>query len=245
LTLSPFLLAEILLRGEQETRETFNVLQQHNYRLGMQPAEMLDLVAGTPADGIAEVTPFPSPDSVLAALTQMLFDERRAATARTWAQAVKASHLAFCGRLETFAASARAGLREIGVDRLRDFHGAVEGLASGPESFLGSLVNTTVRNNGERAVVEGEPGALYSAVMANPYLRRYFHGLLYYIVSISRFWENQALNRDPSSRRDDWTDVAISLYVGDGDVVASSDRLVRQLFDAIDSSVQVVDAGSL
>jgi hypothetical protein len=245
LSLSPFLLAEILLRGEQPTRETLAALQRHNYRIGMQPSEMLDLVAITPAAGVAALSPFPSSDSELAALSRMLFDERHGAAARGWAEKVKASHLALCGHLETLAALARTRLRRLKVERLLDFSAALEGLATGPDSFLPSLVNRTVRNNGGRSVVESDPDVLYRAVMANPYLRRYFHGLLYYIVSISRFWGNQLLNRDPSSKRDDWTDVAIGLYVGDGDLVASNDALVRQLFEAIDPSVRVLDAGRL
>lgn len=65
----------------------------------------------------------------------------------------------------------------------------------GPDSFLGSLVNATVRHKGRRSVMIRDADALYAAVMMNPYLRRYFHSLLYYVTSISRLWRDQRLNR--------------------------------------------------
>jgi hypothetical protein len=81
--------------------------------------------------------------------------------------------------------------------------------------------------------------------MTNPYLRRYFHALLYYVVSISRLWRDQRLNRDPPSTRDDLADLALSHYVGDGDIIVSKDGLVRQAFAAIDPSIRVPDAVGL
>ena|SRR5437870_1705424 len=63
LTLSPFLLAEVFLRSRGPRIETLALLSRHDVRIGMQPAEMLDLVATLGADAIAELTPFPAPSS--------------------------------------------------------------------------------------------------------------------------------------------------------------------------------------
>jgi hypothetical protein len=69
--------------------------------------------------------------------------------------------------------------------------------------------------------------------------------LLYYVVSISKLWRDQRLNRDPASTRDDWADLALSHYVGDGDIIVSNDALVRQAFAAIDASIRVLEAAGL
>jgi hypothetical protein len=242
LTLSPFLLAEVLLRGERPRIETLALLSRHEIVVGVQPSEMLDLVGISGPDAIAELTPFPAPNSELDRLSHRLLNEMDYRAAAAWARKVKASHLRMCGDLVSLSDRARKVIKRKRIRRLADFSDALAQLAEGADSFLGSTVNTTVRHKGRRALVVQDADALYAAVMKNCYLRRYFYTLLYYIVSISRLWRHQPLNRDPASSRDDWSDLALSLYVGDDDVVVSNDALVRQAFAAIDKSIQVVEA---
>ena len=245
LTLSPFLLAEVLLRSRCPRIETLGLLSQHDISIGIQPAEMLDLVAPLEADAIAKVTPFPLPNSELDQLSRRLLNEPDYRPAAEWAKRVKASHVKLCGGFVALSTRARKEIKRQRIKRLANFPGALEQLAQGRDSFLGSLVNTSVRHKGRRSVAVQDADALYAAVMTNPYLRRYFHSLLYYVVSISRLWRDQRLNRDPASTRDDWADLALSHHVGDGDMIVSNDGLVRQAFAAIDPSIRVLDAAGL
>ena len=245
LTLSPFLLAEVLLRSRCPRIETLGLLSQHDITIGIQPAEMLDIVASLRADAIPELTPFPAPNSELDHLSRRLLNEAGYRPAANWAKRVKASHLKLCGGFVALSARARKEIKRERIKRLGSFPDALEQLAQGPDSFLGSLVNTSVRHKGRRSVAVQDADALYAAVMTNPCLRRYFHSLLYYVVSISRLWRDQRLNRDPASTRDDWADLALSQYVGDGDIIVSKDGLVRQAFAAIDPSIRVLDAAGL
>lgn len=245
LTLSPFLLAEVLLRSRCPRIETLGLLSQHDISIGIQPAEMLDLVAPLEANAIAKLTPFPVPNSELDQLSRRLLNEADYRPAAEWAKRVKASHLKLCAGFVALSTRARKEIKRQRIKRLANFPDGLEQLAQGRDSFLGSLVNTSVRHKGRRSVAVQDADALYAAVMTNPYLRRYFHSLLYYVVSISRLWRDQRLNRDPASTRDDWADLALSHYVGDGDMIVSNDGLVRQAFAAIDPSIRVVDAAGL
>ena len=182
----------------------------------MQPAEMLDLVAPLEADAIARATPFPAPNSELHQLSRRLLNEADYRPAAEWAKRVKASHLKLCGGFVALSTRVRKKIKRQRIRRLANFPDALEQLAQGPGSFLGSLVNTSVRHKGRRSVAVQAADALYAAAMTNPYLRRYFHSLLYYVVSISRLWRDQHLNRDPASTRDDWADLALSHYVEAG-----------------------------
>ena len=97
LTLSPFLLAEVLLRSRRPRIETLALLSRHDIRISMQPAEMLDLLAPLDANAITELTPFPVPNSELDQLSQRLLNEADYGSAAAWAQRVKASHSKLCG----------------------------------------------------------------------------------------------------------------------------------------------------
>lgn len=81
--------------------------------------------------------------------------------------------------------------------------------------------------------------------MKNPFLRHFFLGILFYVISISRAWTTQTLNRDPVATRDDWADLTLGFYVGAGDVVVSADALLRDLFTAIDPRIRLVTAVDL
>lgn len=244
LTLSPFLVAEILLRGPGPRTQTFAVLAAHDLTIGMQPRELLDNIALLQAADIVRATPFPTPNSEVHALSRRLLNRSDYPQAVLWAKKVKASHHKLCRNFASMAARARKSIKEQRIRKLNDFTEVKQVLAQGSESFLGSLVNTTVRKGRPRVVIQNRQ-ALYDAVMMNAYLHRYFHALLYYVVSVSRLWRDQRLNRDPKATRDDWSDLALSLYTGDGDVIVSKDALVRQAFAAIDPTVRVLSAAAL
>lgn len=97
----------------------------------MQPAEMLDLVAPSQADAIAELTPFPTPSSELDQLSRRLLNENDYHLAAEWAKRVKASHLKLCGGFVSLATRARKQIKHRRIKRLADFTGCVGAIGAG------------------------------------------------------------------------------------------------------------------
>jgi hypothetical protein len=202
----------------------------------------MEQVAPLTAHEIAKLTPFPATGSEIDLLSRRLFNPADYRSAATWATKVKESHRKLCGGFVTLATRARKKLKGRHIKRLSDFNEALEQLGQGPDSFLGSLIKSSVSHGGRRALELRDAADLHAAVVVNPYLRHYFYGLLYYVISISRLWRQQTLNRDPSATRDDWTDVGVCLYTGDDDVIVSKDSLVQQVFAAVNSKTRVIPA---
>jgi hypothetical protein len=69
--------------------------------------------------------------------------------------------------------------------------------------------------------------------------------MLFYVISVSRVFAVQRLNHDPTPERDDYTDFTIALYVGSADAVVSADRLIRDVFGAMDPTVRLLLASEL
>ena len=157
LTLSPFLLAEILLRGGEPRRDTLTRLRQHDNRIGIQPAEMMELVADTDGGHIPTLTPFPDPDSELDLLSRRLLYEDDYDVTIGWAKNVKGYNSEFCGGLVPLSTRARNEIKRQRIRRVADFSEALGRLAGAPDSFLGSLVNTVVTDKGRRSG-QGERG---------------------------------------------------------------------------------------
>lgn len=116
-------------------------------------------------------------------------------------------------------------------------------MATGPDSFLASLVISTLTNRRARPTLEKDPVVLYRFVMKNPFLRHFFHAILYYIVSVTRLWKDARLHR--AHHKNDWTDLTMALYVGDRDVLVTDDELLRAVFKTIDPAVRVISAADL
>jgi hypothetical protein len=112
------------------------------------------------------------------------------------------------------------------VPKFSSFDEIMKAVGSGVDSFLSSVVLDSISDNGRRPVAVTNPDELYAAVMQNPYLSRFFKTLLYYTISFSRAWddEHQAHNFDPEEKRDDWTDMTVTLYAGPGDLIVTEDK---------------------
>jgi hypothetical protein len=104
------------------------------------------------------------------------------------------------------------------------------------------MVMKTLTNGGKRPVIEN-PALVYRSVMKNPFLRHFYHAILYYIVSVTRVWRDARLHR--LHHRNDWTDLTMALYVGHRDVLVTEDELLEAVFKTIDPAVRVVSAATL
>jgi hypothetical protein len=96
-----------------------------------------------------------------------------------------------------------------------------------------------VSNGSKRTFKVSDPTLLYSAVKQNQYLSRLFITILYYLVSWSRLWADQSLNFDPSATRDDWVDITLPFYAGDGDLILTADVKLQVAVGKIERSGKV------
>lgn len=154
------------------------------------------------------------------------------------AQTIKTRNRAFGNTMFSCAKLFRKRLREEGLKH--KFSSLSEALNL---SFLQSLVFESVSNKNSRTPLVSDQKSLYLAVMDNRYLSRYFKMILYYVISYSRAWADQAHNFDPSSTRDDWTDITLPLYAADGDIILTADNKLRTAIRMIEPSGAVLVKG--
>lgn len=248
LTLPPFMLAEVLLRGHGPRQDTLEHLRAYAVRIGLEPALVVETLAGMRESQISRFEPFPAHRSDLDRLYRRLLREDGPTVdprAAQWARTVKASNLKMASMFVRQSMKARDAIRRQRIPKADTFADAVAAVATAPDSFLESLVVSTISNGGRRALTVTDPQRLYRAVLRNPHLRHFFYALLFYITGISRLWRDQWLNRDAVPTRADWADLAVALYVGRRDFVVSADRLIRDVFAAIDPTIGVVIAADL
>jgi hypothetical protein len=89
------------------------------------------------------------------------------------------------------------------VGQVDDWDEALK-MTKGRDSFIASLVLTTLTNGGSRPVIEKDPAVLCRAVMKNPFLRHFYYAILYYMPVTTRPPSRERLaarRRAPSSGR--------------------------------------------
>jgi len=245
LSLPPYMMAELLPRGQTPRSETLAAFGAHRVRIGVEPSMAIEAAAQLSVEDLPAFCPFPAPGDEIESDYRRLLNENTSrvtpALAR-WAETVKQNHHAFMNGMEARRIGARRALKEKNVGTIEDFAEAVQ-MTNGPDSFIGSLIVATFMNGGRRTVAIDDPAELVRAVLANPYFRHFYHAILYYIISVTKLWEDRTLHRDHD--KNDWTDLTMALYVGTSDALVTNDGLLRAVFAAIDPDVRVVLASDL
>lgn len=235
ITLSPYVLSEILLR--RDPFPTLSALTAHDVRIGLTRPDVLEQVAGLTLEGVHSFEPFRvdghryGNDYDL--LLQALHQPRKLHI--DWARRLKDDHLRYCNSLTGMAVHFRKCLRQRDPSRQKyeSFGDALSDLGSGPDSFLGEVILATISKGGSRAIAPSS-AELIAAVLSNQYLGRMFRSQLAYYLSILRLWTTEELNFDPSPCRDDMTDIVLPLYAGDGDIIVSRDKKLSLLVSLIE-----------
>jgi hypothetical protein len=243
LVLPPYLLAEVLQRGPVPRRETLTALTRYPVRIGLEPSVVFQAVARLAPNQIRRFEPFPADGSVTAERYAELLREvgpMVSGPALAWARDVIADSRRFAERLTRQAMVAREQFRASNVGRVSTFD-ELRPMMNGVNSFVGALVVSALSDHrGDQAP---NLDRVYLAVMRNSYLAHLFKALLYYLISVSRLWRNQRLNRDVG--QSDWVDLTMTLYVGTRDVLISRDRLLARIFDAVDPTIRLRTATDL
>jgi len=234
-SLSPYVLSEILLRGDPSP--TLELLRTFDIRLGLETSDVMSKLAQLSPQEITTFEPFPVPAQSFwqdYEAIRKAIDAPRPAHIRR-ARYIKESHLRHCKSLVGTARIFRRHLRERGManHKFSTFEQALSELASTPDSFLRSVIVGSITNDGKRTT-KGPPAELLDAVLANQYVGRLFRAQLAYHICISRLWTEESLNFDPSPTRDDMTDITLPLYAADGDVIVTGDTKLTLLVSLID-----------
>lgn len=231
LILPPNVLLELILWKKQSSLKHLYALRPS---IGMQIGDVMSAIADSNEDEIRSFRPFPSPSTPNSNLYEELVNALKSPSNSQchWAAAWKRKNRDFCGYMKERALDFRKHIRDKtssgimkGSYKVASFGEAFNAFGSGANSFIGSLVTATVSKGGERHVAITDPDMLYDAVMANQFVGGLFKIILFYILSFSRMWDhsNRSNNFDPSTDRDDWTDMTIPLYAAPGDTVLTQD----------------------
>jgi len=239
-SLSPYVLAEILLRGNPEP--TLQRLRPLDIRLGLKIPDVLEQLARLRPPQIIEFEPFYVPGQSDPQDYGEILDALNGPRPKhiRWAQYIHDNHLEYCGSLVERSKRLRQLLRDRGKgkSKISGFEEAFSGLASTPDSFLGSVVVGSIMLGGARPA-QAPPAELLEAALANQYVGRFFRMQLAYYVSISRGWRDQDLNINPSPKKDDMTDIGLLLYAAAGDIIVTEDSTLSRLIALIEQEGKI------
>ena len=234
-TLPPNVLAELILWRKQTSRNQLYALRP---RVGLHLGDVMSAIASANEDEIRTFRPFPSPTTANSEIYDELVNALKGPSPlqHQWATDWKAKNKDFCGLMKKKALDFRKLIRDkksAGIIRgTYKFASIEDAFGKGSQSFVGSIVNASVSEGGKRQVAITDPEKLYDAVIANPFVGGLFKTILFYILSYSRMWDHNHHNHnfDPTSDRDDWTDMTVPLYAAPGDTILTQDT---KLCDAI------------
>ncbi len=227
ITLAPYVLGEILLRTKPQP--TLTALRNFaDIRLGLEVGHVMEKVAGLTETEIVSFEPFSLPSSPEYNLfMQVLTNPSPQIVGR--AKQIKNNNRAFCGKMYNLSERFRTKVQNLRLKAPKycDMNQALVNHGAEAQSFLGSLVVSSISNGSQRSVTVKDPELLYQAVMRNHHLARFFKTILYYTLSFARVWRPQIHNFDPNTNRDDWTDITLPLYASDGDIILTADAKLR------------------
>lgn len=239
-SLSPYVLSEILLRTDPEP--TLRLLRSYDVRLGLTTPDVMRQLAGLSPQEIRAFEPFPVPGRMYGQdyelMREVLYVVKPLHLG--WARRVKDEHFRYCGSLIEMAKRFRTHLRERGKasQKFASFGEALLALSSSPDSFLGSVILGSITDGWNRPT-QIPPDQLFLAALSNEHLARLFKAQLAYYLCISRLWKDQGLNFDPSADRDDMTDITLPLYAADGDLIVTNDAKLTLIISLIESERKV------
>ena len=243
IALPGLVVAEILLSKKRQ--EWFETLASFELRFGKFLSVMNEELAALDENGIREFVPFEPANTDLGRGFQRILASQPVELIEG-ARKQKANSLSLLTKLIPDAQMFRKHLNDlrsqgdwVGPQKFSGIDHVLQCVGNGPQSFLGDCILKGISNGGTRDLRVCSDELLFNAVLGNRFLSRYFKVLLYYFISISRLWADQRHNFDPSSDRNDVTDISLALYLDDGDTLLTRDTKVQRALEMISPSIQV------
>ena len=256
ITLSADILAEIIHPPTFDSRTRIATLVALPLRLAVQMQQFVEDVRDLPPDQLQRATPFAEPGSEWERGTTSLLYELAdpsqpiRAKVQRWAENVKNQNRKFTANLALSNAAQRVReeiLRRSGGKANYPRVGSLDealasSIATGAASDLGSIVLHSVYGVRADSMPEAEKEGRYAAIMANPFLGRFYRTVFCYILSYSRMWDeaHKRLNFEPAEHLDDWTDIVLPMFAEASDIVVSADRKIRAALEVVEPSGAVV-----
>ncbi len=240
ITISPFVLAELF--KHPPNRKYIKNLAQYPVRLGMTPGEVMYQVALLRRSRIVAFRPFHNQASEQ--VQKMLLDppeqKMQEHVAETTTHIYRGS-----GVFKSVKQEIHDALRSQGQEprdfKFAGFADALQKLATGPGNVLEGWLMKDVSEGGTRSV-RTSPRALYMGAMQNPYLRHYYHTYLWYRLGFQEVWAEEYKDWNIPIKKNDWSDITLSLYAAPGDIILSADGTVRKAVSAVNPDRAVITA---
>jgi hypothetical protein len=256
ITLSTDILAEIVHPPTFDSKTRITTLVALPVRLAIQMQQLVEDVRDFQPDQLQRVVPFAAAGSEwergAASLLRELADPSRSVRPgiQKWAENVKHQNRRFTANLALSRAAQRVReeiLRRSGgktnYPRVGSLDEALRSsIATGAGSDLGSIVLHSIYGSKADSMPRPEAEARYAAIMANPYLGRFYRMVFCYILSYSRMWDEgrKHLNFEPAEHLDDWTDIVLPMFAEPGDIIISADRKLRAALEVVEPAGAVV-----
>lgn len=234
---SSHVLAEMLL-NPKHTRSRGVQLSKFRMRFGLELPDVFERLAASTAADVRTFDPFLRGETTPAHLSETVLKQALVNPAPAhfdWAMRSKARNLAFCAGMKQPSESLRARLRSTGSSP-KFLEPAAEVRRWLRDGTLDWWIVQTVTWGGRRRLLHLTEAQLCEAGLANPRLRRFWCALLFYLVSVSGWWQSggpEQRNVDPADGKDYRTDFALPLFASDGDAIVTRDKWLRFLVRSI------------
>jgi hypothetical protein len=229
--LSPFVLGE--LWNSNNYGKTIETLAKYPLRLAMTPGEVMYRVASLRRSQIVAFRPSHnlSPQKVQQGLLNPS-DREIQKFVGTVIPHIRAAEGFFLSARQRVRDMLRAQGHNPHDFKFAGYSDVLQRLAVDPGNMIEWIITESVSEGGKRNV-KASPQALYTAAMQNPYLWHFFNMFLWYIISFQQAWTHTYREGNISPKKDDWTDLTLSLYAAPNDIILTADGTVRKAVSAV------------
>jgi hypothetical protein len=231
LTLSPMVLAEILLR--ENPGPTLARLRGYKLRFGndLRPAFDRFANSGGSFDPFVSATDVSRLNFLMAALKDPTDHHR------SWAREQKATVRSYLEMMKKGFLDSGERFKAAGVKPSK-YQTLDEALTDDFMAYRQMVVH--VMANGTMPIASLERDAFFDRIMESPKLRRFWRAFLFCLVSWGKQWRvgrnNQQRNFGVAPDRDDMTDLILLLYADDGDSIITGDKLLPSMLPEVEPS---------
>jgi hypothetical protein len=230
-SISPFVLAELF--KHPPNRKYIKNLTQYPVRLGMSPGEVMHRIASLCQSQLVAFRPFHNlaSEQIQAVLLDPPEEKMQEFVREATGHVKNGSDVLKSAKQAVHDALKLQGHNPYDY-KFEGFADALHKLATGPENVLEVWLTQNVSEGGTRSV-ETDARELYASAMKNPYLRHHLHTFLWYQLSFQQVWADEYKDWNISIKKNDWTDMTLSLYTAPGDIILTADGVVRQAVSAV------------
>lgn len=245
IVIAPLVWAEIVV-GHRQRESRVRAIAEYDLEFGNDVREVYRVIASMDEDAIRDFRPFvPRNSAVHQQLLQSF--EQPSQQMIQYAQEIRSDASADAMNLARALHGYRKEFRDRrsrgeNLDAVEPYNSINEVVAQHLHSrsrmmqqFVGESLRGEFTSSGGLSIDERA-----EVILRNPYMQRFLRSVLCFHIGYANCWMNSELNRiDPSSNRNDYTDMTLPLYAEDGDIMVTNDRYLRATVGAIDPEQRI------